>query len=296
MNAWVQATRPKTLAAGIVPVAVGGAFGYACMGELRLLPLIACFVGALLIQIATNFANDAIDAQTGADNEQRVGPQRAVATGLITPKAMIRATLLLLVLAFGLGLYLTSIGGWFILAGGIISLCCAWAYTGGPFPLAYHGLGDLFVLLFFGFFAVLGSAWIQCAPIFPDIFFLHGSLLASAVGLQATAIIAVNNWRDRETDAQANKRTLAVRFSPLLYRFYCAGIYICTSLALGTLAYITASFFLYISVALSIIGGTWCWLQIFSRSGSQLNSVLAQAAALELLTGILLTIGLISEI
>ncbi|NRA37747.1 MAG: 1,4-dihydroxy-2-naphthoate octaprenyltransferase, partial [Planctomycetes bacterium] len=162
MKHWLLATRPKTLAAGIIPVLVGSSLG-ATIASLDILIAFACLAGALGIQIGCNFANDAIDALKGTDNEQRIGPARAVASGFISSRAMLSACFIVLAISFCIGLYLSLIGGWPILALGIVSILCAYGYTGGPFPLAYIGLGDLFVFLFFGLFAVLGSGYMQIA-------------------------------------------------------------------------------------------------------------------------------------
>jgi len=162
-------------------------------------------VGALLIQIGTNLANDYYDHVRGGDTEDRVGPIRATQGGLLPPRTVRNAAYLVLALALLVGVYLVWIGGWPVAVIGVASLVCAVAYTGGPFPLAYHGLGDLFVFLFFGLVAVGGTYWVQALAIGPEV------LLAGAgMGALNTAILVVNNLRDLETDARAGKRTLAV--------------------------------------------------------------------------------------
>ena len=229
LRPWLLATRPKTLAAGAVPVAVGTALA----GTVTVIDwtvAAGCLIGALLIQIGCNFANDAFDALKGADTAARQGPTRAVAAGLITPRAMFIATGIVLLLALGLGLWLASVGGWPVLALGMISLLCAVAYTGGPWPLAYVGLGDLFVLLFFGLFAVLGSAWIQVADAARELP-LPWWCAATGIGLQAAAIICVNNLRDIATDAPVGKRTLCVRLGDRRSRWYFLGLQVLAALA-----------------------------------------------------------------
>jgi 1,4-dihydroxy-2-naphthoate octaprenyltransferase len=179
------------------------AFGH---GGFRLLPALAALVGAVLIQIGTNLANDYYDFVRGGDTEERVGPTRVTQAGIFEPKTVRNAAFLALVLSAAVGVYLVEVGGAPILFIGLASLVCAVAYTGGPFPLAYHGLGDLFVFLFFGLAAVGGTYWVQALAFGPEV------LLAGAgMGALATAILVVNNLRDIETDAQAGKRTLAVR-------------------------------------------------------------------------------------
>lgn len=206
LRAWIAAARLRTLPAAVVPVVVGTACA-AASGGVALGPALAALGGALAIQIGTNFANDVFDAERGADGPDRIGPLRAVAAGLITPGAMKRAMIAAFGVATLLGVYLVAIAGWPVVAIGVASVISGIAYTGGPWPLGYHGLGDLFVLVFFGFVAVCGTAFVQLGRV-PDL-----AIAASIpVGALATAILVVNNLRDRATDERAGKRTLAVRF------------------------------------------------------------------------------------
>jgi len=205
-GAWLQAIRPRTLPAAIAPVVVGAAMA-GRWEVFSLGPAVAALVGALLIQVATNLANDYFDFLKGGDTEHRVGPTRVVQAGLLSPTAVWRATVLVLVAAAGVGTYLVWMGGWPILVVGLLALVCAVAYTGGPFPLAYHGLGDIFAFVFFGPVAVAGTVWVQGRVFHPE-FLLAGA----GVGALVTAILVVNNLRDRTTDADAGKRTTAVRF------------------------------------------------------------------------------------
>ncbi|RMG20455.1 MAG: 1,4-dihydroxy-2-naphthoate polyprenyltransferase [Deltaproteobacteria bacterium] len=205
LGAWILAIRPRTLPAAIAPVVVGSAVAHA-LGVFSAGPALAAALGAVLIQIGTNFANDVFDFEKGADTEARVGPPRAVASGLLTPAAMKRGAAVAFGLAGACGIYLTAVAGWPVVAIGVASVLAGLAYTGGPFPLGYHGLGDLFVLIFFGFVAVGGTVYVQAGEVpawaWPA---------ALGVGSVAAALIVVNNLRDRETDAAAGKRTLAVR-------------------------------------------------------------------------------------
>lgn len=204
-RAWLLAARPTTLPAAIAPVAVGTACAVAA-GGFRAGPALAAALGALLLQIAANFANDVFDYEKGADREDRLGPPRAVQSGLLSPSAMRRGLIVTLAAALAIGVYLVSEGGWPIVILGLTAMAAAVAYTGGPFPLGYHGLGDLMVMLFFGFAAVCGTAFVQLA-------WLPSLAVAASipVGALATAILVVNNLRDRAGDAVAGKRTLAVR-------------------------------------------------------------------------------------
>jgi 1,4-dihydroxy-2-naphthoate octaprenyltransferase len=200
-----MAARPKTLAAAAAPVLIGTGLA-SFRGSFQLLPALMALVGALLIQIATNLANDYYDFVRGADTAERVGPVRVTQAGLLAPTAVWKAMVGVMVVAVLVGSYLVWVGGWPILWVGLLSLVCVVAYTGGPFPLAYLGLGDLFVFVFFGLVAVAGTYWVQATAFPPD------ALLAGVgVGALSTAILVVNNLRDRATDARAGKRTLAVR-------------------------------------------------------------------------------------
>lgn len=281
-----MATRPKTLAAGIVPVAVGTALAGTVTGIDWSLAG-GCLVGALLIQIGCNFANDAFDSLKGADTAARLGPTRAVAAGLISARAMLIATAVVLTLALGVGLWLAQVGGWPILGIGIISLICAVAYTGGPYPLAYIGLGDLFVLLFFGLFAVLGSAWIQVAG-GPRELPLPWWCAAVGIGLQATAIVCVNNLRDLATDGPAGKRTLCVRLGDRASRWYYGALHAGAALAfaLGAAFSTPAGRDPYMAgCTCAAVGGLFLVRGVYPTVGAGLNVYLARTAAVELVTG-----------
>ncbi|MBA3699860.1 MAG: 1,4-dihydroxy-2-naphthoate polyprenyltransferase [Planctomycetes bacterium] len=319
LSTWLLATRPKTLAAGAVPVLVGTALG-ATLVPINWLAALGCLIGALLIQIGCNFANDAFDALKGADSAARIGPQRAVASGLISPRAMLIATGIVLALAFIVGLWLASFGGWIILVLGVISLVCAVAYTAGPFPLAYVGLGDLFVFLFFGLVAVIGSGWVQAAPALAALLpfdqlgakgfaianwsqqqiGLHAWsdlprtwwLVASAVGLQATGIIAVNNLRDIATDVTVGKRTLAVRLGDRLTRVYTCLLHLAATVCLVVVALKTGGW-LWLPAVVAGVGGLLLCSGLVRATGPALNGYLARSAALELITGLCLTAALI---
>lgn len=205
-GAWVLAARPATLAVAVATVLVGGAAAIAG-GGVRVAPLIAALFGAILIQIGTNFANDVFDHEKGADNAERIGPTRAVNAGLLTP----RDVRIGMVLAFGLatviGAYLIALSGWAILAIGVLSIASGIAYTGGPYPLGYNGLGDVFVFVFFGIIGVGGTAFVAHGSV-PPAAWLSGIV----VGSLATNVLVVNNVRDHVGDVKAGKRTLVVRF------------------------------------------------------------------------------------
>lgn len=202
---WIGAARPRTLPAAVAPVLVGTALAWHD-GRLVGAAAALCLVFALLVQIGTNFANDYFDFVKGADTAARVGPRRAVAAGLVTPATMKRAMILTFIAAFAAGLGLLFWGGPWLLVIGVTSILCGIAYTGGPYPLAYHGLGDVFVFIFFGLVAVGGTYFVQAGAVTLD------TLLAgTAIGVLSANILVVNNYRDVETDAAAGKRTLVVR-------------------------------------------------------------------------------------
>lgn len=175
-------------------------------GVLSIGPAVAALVGATLIQIGTNLANDYFDHVRGSDTEERVGPVRVTQAGILDPETVRRGMWTVFGAAFVVGIYLVVVGGWPVVAIGLLSLLAAYGYTGGPFPLAYHGLGDLFVFVFFGLVAVGGTYYVQALSFRPEL------LLAGAgIGALTTGILVVNNLRDLETDARTGKRTLAVR-------------------------------------------------------------------------------------
>jgi 1,4-dihydroxy-2-naphthoate octaprenyltransferase len=206
LRAWVLACRPATLTAAVSPVAVGTACA-ASAGALRPAPASAALLGAMLLQIGSNLANDVFDYEKGADTAERLGPLRAAQAGLLTPRALRVGMGVTFLLALATGIYLTAVAGPAIVVIGLASIASAVLYTGGPYPLGYHGLGDVFVMAFFGFVAVTGTAFVQAGYV-PAI-----AWAASVpVGAIATAILVVNNVRDRETDVKAGKRTLPVRF------------------------------------------------------------------------------------
>lgn len=214
LGAWWLAIRPKTLSASIAPVAVGAALAYDD-GTFALLPVLAALAGALLIQIGTNLSNDVLDWRKGADTEARVGPTRVVQAGLLSPRAVTLGATLCFGLAALVGLYLVSVGGWPILALGLAAILSGVAYTAGPYPLAYVGLGDLFVMLFFGVAAVAGTYYVQALELTPA-----AVGLGVAVGALSVALLTINNLRDIDQDAAADKRTLVVRMGEARARVY----------------------------------------------------------------------------
>ena len=203
-SVWFQAARPRTLAASVAPVLVGTAVA-AQIGGLRPIAAVLALASSLFIQIGTNLANDYSDFKRGADVE-RVGPQRVTQSGLVQPAKVKRAAIFAFGIAIVLGLALTALSGWPLIVIGVFSVASGWLYTGGPWPLGYHGLGDLWVFLFFGLVATCGTVYSQALTVPPQAW-----IAGAAMGALATSILVVNNLRDRVTDAKVGKNTLAVK-------------------------------------------------------------------------------------
>ncbi len=303
---WLLALRPKTLTAALVPVVVASALCYSnwkttCgidSANSSILSLnhpcvpfawwisIFALLSSVFIQIGTNLVNDALDFKKGADTESRIGPKRVTQTGLLTDKQVLFGAMICFLLATLFGVPLVLTGGWPIALVGLISIACAYGYTGGPFPLAYRGLGDLFVIIFFGWVAVLGMQFLFMKSINID-----GFIVGTQIGFLATVLIAINNLRDRDQDVHVNKKTLAVRFGKNFARteiavlafapFILGAYWIMTHRVLmGTVPFIA------IPLAIKVVNG------IFSNEPSSLyNQFLGKAAGLHLLFGIGLAIA-----
>ena len=285
---WLLAARPKTLPAAAAPVVVGTAVAIS-EDVFSSWPALAALAGALLIQIGTNFANDVFDYKKGADTTERLGPTRVTQAGLLTPGAVMAG----MVVAFGLaalvGLYLILVGGWPVVLIGVLSILSGLAYTGGPFPLGYNGLGDLFVFIFFGLIAVCGTYYVQALTV------SAAAIWASVpMGLLATAILVVNNLRDIDTDRAAGKKTMAVRFGA-------RGAQIEYSLLVGV-SYAVPLLMWLTDVATPWVMLSWLSLPlvrnlldlVMNERGRALNQALAGTARLELVYAILFSAGLIA--
>jgi 1,4-dihydroxy-2-naphthoate octaprenyltransferase len=286
LGAWFLAVRPKTLVAGVVPVAVGSAVA---LREGRFHPLVAfaALVGALFLQVGTNLANDYYDFKRGADTAERLGPPRATQQGWLKPSSVLAGALACFGAAFLVGLYLVRVGGLPIVVIGLASIIAGLAYTAGPFPLAYHGLGDVFVLVFFGFVAVGGTHFVQAQTV------SSVSLWAALpVGLLGVALLAVNNIRDAKTDAAAGKRTLVVRLGTRFGRaewLACVVVSALVPVALWLTGEATAW------VLLPLLSLPWAvppGRLVMKAEGAALNQALAGTARLQLVYGLLLAAGL----
>lgn len=286
LHAWLIACRPATLAAAVVPVAVGTACAHA-LGGLRMGPALAALAGALLLQIGANLANDVFDYEKGADTHERLGPTRAVQSGLLPAGSVRNAMWFVFALALLVGAYLTAVAGPAIIAIGLLSIASAIAYTGGPWPLGYHGLGDLFVMVFFGFVAVCGTVFVQLGSIPPLAWWA-----AVPVGSLATAILVVNNIRDRNTDLSAGKRTLAVRFGRRA-AFAEYVLLLLAAYAVPVLLFATGKAGIPVLLPLaSLPFGVSLTRRLAAEEGTALNRVLVGTARLTFVAGLAFALGL----
>jgi len=284
---WILAARPKTLPAAVIPVVVGSALAWRD-GFFYFPGLVICLAFALLVQVGTNYANDVFDFLRGADREDRLGPERAVASGLVSPRAMVAGTATVFLVAFLVGLLLVAFRGPELLLVGIASILFGFAYTGGPFPLAYRGLGDVFVLVFFGLVAVGGTYYVMSGMV-------SGEVMVAAVpiGLLATNILVVNNFRDMETDARAGKQTLVVRFGRTFARWqYGVSLLLAFIVPLG-LAWSRDEGWMALPL-LTIPLGIRAFRRLRAeRTADEMNGLLAASAGLLMVYGALFAVGVL---
>lgn len=288
---WLVAARPRTLPAAVAPVLVGT--GYAIgEGVFRGLAFACALIGSIFIQIGTNLANDYSDARRGADTEDRLGPVRVTAGGLMPPRTVLLGTYVAFGIAVLAGIYLIATTSWWLLLVGLASIAAGVLYTGGPRPYGYEGLGELFVFLFFGVVAVVGSYYVQTKGLRWEAF-----VLSVPVGLLAAAILLVNNIRDADTDRRAGKRTLAVR----LGRDRARGLFVgCIALAYVALPLIAifgrdVSWFVLLAL-LSLPLALPLVRVVRERSdGPALNQALAKTGMLLAAFSLLLAIGLLAS-
>jgi 1,4-dihydroxy-2-naphthoate polyprenyltransferase len=286
LQTWLLAGRPRTLFASVSPVVVGTALALQADG-FRLLPALAALFVAAAIQIGTNFANDLGDYRRGADTAARVGPTRVTSAGLLSPRQVATGMWVAFGLAAAAGLYLVSVGGWPVLVAGAASIAAGIAYTAGPLPLGYYGLGDLAVFIFFGLVGTIGTYYVQTLEITP-------LAVASAVpvGALITAILVVNNLRDADTDREAGKRTLAVLLGRRGARF--------EYLALLVIAYVAPAVLLLffdqrawvLLPLLTLPLAIRLWQDVLHTLGPALNRTLAGTAQLAFVYSIAFAVGL----
>jgi 1,4-dihydroxy-2-naphthoate octaprenyltransferase len=285
---WVMAARPKTLPLGVAPVLVGTALaGY--LHIFHPLRFIAALLGSVFIQIGANLSNDYSDAHRGADTEDRLGPVRVTAGGLVPPRQVLIATYVTFGLAVLCGVYLIAVAGWQLLLIGVASIIAGVLYTGGPRPYGYEGLGEVFVFLFFGIAAVAGSYFAQVRD-----FSWESLVLSAPIGLIAAAVLVVNNTRDIDTDRRANKRTLAVRLGrERSRRMYATMVLIAYPVTLipwifGPLTAWLLLPFLTLPIAAGVIR-----IVATHSDGPSLNRALAKTGQLQLVFCVLLSAALL---
>ncbi len=287
---WLMAARLRTLPAAVAPVLVGTSLALGD-GDFHPLAFVAALLGAVFIQVGTNLSNDYSDARRGADTEDRLGPVRVTAGGLVPPGQVLVATYVTFGLAVACGAYLIAVAGWELLAVGAASILAGVLYTGGPRPYGYEGLGELFVFLFFGIVAVAGSYYVQVQKLPWEAF-----VCAVPVGLLASAILVVNNVRDLETDRRAGKRTLAVR----LGRERTRGLYV----AMLLLAFATAPVTWWAGSMTAWLLLPWLAAPLAVRlsqvvrtrvDGPSLNAALAGTGQLQLLFCLLFSAGILAS-
>ena len=288
LRIWLMAARPRTLPAAIAPVLVGTSLA-GFQHVFHPLRFVAALLGAVFIQVGTNLSNDYSDARRGADAEDRLGPVRVTAGGLVPPRQVLVATYVSFGLAVVCGIYLIAVAGWELLLVGAASILAGVAYTGGPKPYGYEGLGEVFVFLFFGIVAVAGSYFVQTTHLIWEAF-----ALAVPVGLLAAAILVVNNVRDIDSDRRAGKRTLAVRLGRERTRTMFAAI-VYLAFVLAPVTWIFGPLKAWVLLA-------WLTLPLAARvvrvvrnrvDGPSLNGALAQSGMLQLAFCTLLSVGLL---
>jgi 1,4-dihydroxy-2-naphthoate octaprenyltransferase len=284
---WWLAIRPRTLPAAASGVAMGCALAW-YDGSFQWLPALTCLLIALLLQIGSNVANDVFDFERGADTAERLGPVRVTQAGFLTPTQVKRGMLVIFGLAALLGLYLATLRGWTVIWLGAAAILSAVAYTGGPYPLGYHGLGDAFVFIFFGLAAVAGTYFVQAASVSPAAWWM-----SVPIGLIVTAILVVNNLRDLESDRKAGKHTLAVRMGENGTKAEYAILMVIAYLIVPTLIWLN----------LIPFGGLLAWLSlpiairtlrmVFTQTGRPLNAALAGTGQTALLFSLFFWLGLL---
>ncbi len=285
-----MAARLRTLPASVAPVLVGTSLA-ANEGTFRAGAFVAALLGAMLIQVGTNLSNDYSDARRGADTEDRLGPVRVTAGGLLPPQRVLIATYVTFALAIACGLYLVSVAGWELLAVGAASILAGVLYTGGPRPYGYEGLGEVFVFLFFGIVAVTGSYFVQREALPWEAF-----VLAVPVGLLAAAILVVNNVRDLETDRRAGKRTLAVRLGRERARWLYV-VMLAAAFVIAPMPWLAGSLsaWLLLPWILAPVAARLALVVRTRTDGPTLNSALARTGVLQLAFCVLLAAGVLAS-
>ena len=287
IDTWILASRPKTLPAAMVPVLIGTSI-VSFETKVNFLAAIIALICALLIQIGTNFVNDLYDYLSGADSDRRKGPTRALASGMLSVNEMKMAIIIVFSITFLLGLYLVYISTWITLLIGLLSIFAGIAYTAGPYPLAYNGLGDVFVFLFFGIVGTVGTYYVQVVSISPLVFWA-----SIPVGALITNILVVNNYRDIEEDRIVGKNTLAVKMGGRFTRFQYL-LFMLLSYMILFVVYFTynQSIFVFLPL-LTLPLAVRLIMMIYKYKGEQLNKTLELTAKLSAFYGFLFAVGIL---
>lgn len=283
---WVEASRPKTLTASLSPVLLACALAW-CEGVFRPMPAVLCFAVAILAQVASNFANDYFDFKSGVDTAERQGPERAVAEGWVTPSEMLRAALVTLALACACGCMLLFFAGWELIPVGVAIAICVVAYSAGPFPLAYNGLGDVCVILFYGIIPLCFTYYVQAGH-----FSTLAFLLSLSLGLLSTNILIVNNYRDCEQDKAFRKRTTIVLFGRTFGKVFYFVNYVVAFLLVTPLLFDAPWWMLLVFAAFFALYMK-TWRELCTREGKVLNDTLGHTARNVFLFSVLMSVLLL---
>jgi 1,4-dihydroxy-2-naphthoate octaprenyltransferase len=284
---WFVASRPRTLSLSMTPVAVGTALAWAVEGRVHWLAVIAALLGSTLIQLGTNLHNDAIDSERGGDGPDRIGPPRATASGLLSAAAVKRGALTCYAIAALMGLYLVFVGGWPILVLGILSILSGWAYTGGPLPIAYTPVGEIFVVAFFGVGAVCGTYWLCTAHL--------GSAAIEAgvaLGLFAGAVLLVNNHRDADADTRVGRKTLAIMTGARVTAWIYSGMLLLPFALLPLIGQALPRGHVWLVLGALPLAFILVYRFMHEPRGQAFNGILVKTVQLQILFGLLLCLGL----
>jgi 1,4-dihydroxy-2-naphthoate octaprenyltransferase len=288
LSSWLMAARPRTLGLSMTPVAVGATLAWAANREIHALPVLAALVGSMCIQLGTNLYNDAVDSERGGDGPARVGPPRVTAMGLLSARSVKRGAAVCFAVAALVGFYLVAVGGWPIMLLGIMSIVASWAYTGGPLPIAFTPLGELFVIAFFGVGAVGGTYWL-CTAYLGSTAILAGL----ALGLVTGAVQLVNNARDVKADARVGRRTLAIVAGRERTSWIYAGLLLLPFALLPLIG--RALPHGHVWPAMAALPPALALIYCFTREppGRGFNRIMVWTVQIQILFGLLLSVGLL---
>ncbi|MDO4780139.1 MAG: 1,4-dihydroxy-2-naphthoate polyprenyltransferase [Bacteroides sp.] len=289
IKAWILAARPKTLTGAAAPVLISGAIAYN-HGTLKIAPFIICLCFAFLMQIAANFINDLYDYLKGSDKEDRLGPERACSKGWISAKSMRTATILTLLVALSLGSALISYGGTKLIIIALLCVLFAYLYTGGPYPLAYKGFGDILVLIFFGIIPVCFTYYVMSGEINTVVF-----LSSVSCGLLIDTLLVVNNYRDRIQDKLSNKQTIIVKFGEPFGRYFYLTLGLISPLIFTFFVFYNHTFAAFLPL-LYIIPHFITWRKMCKiKEGKALNTILADTSRNMLIMSLLVCVGFVAD-